>query len=59
MPDPESAPGCATVSVDGLVQHHGGQSQPGVFLDVNGQPSLQLLGLLGSLGGAGEIRPSA
>ncbi len=43
-----------TVAVDGLIQHRGGQSKPGVFLDVDRQAGLQLLSLLGSLGGAGR-----
>ena len=43
-----------TVALDGLMQHHGGQSKPSVFLDVDRQAGLQLLGLLGGLGGAGR-----
>ena len=47
-----------TVAVDGLMQHRGGQSKPSVFLDVDRQAGLQLLGLLERPRRRGKTHPS-
>ena len=38
------------IPLDGLVEHHGRQPESGVFLDVEPEAGLQLLGQLGGIG---------